>query len=64
MTPTHTVDIREFQDRKAKAFECHQTQFKDRDRFYQMLERRGGKEFFHLAIDRGATAPQPGDLLA
>ena len=50
MTPTHTVDIREFEDRKAKAFECHKTQFKDRDRFLQMLERRGGKEFFHLAI--------------
>jgi len=63
MTPTHTVDIREFQDRKAKAFECHKTQFKDRDRFYQMLERRGGKEFFHLAIDRGAGVPEPGDLL-
>ena len=62
MTPTHTVDIREFQDRKAKAFECHKTQFKDRDRFYQMLERRGGKEFFHLAIDRGAAVPDPGDL--
>jgi len=62
MTPTHTVDIREFQDRKAKAFECHKTQFKDRDRFYQMLERRGGKEYFHLAIDRGAAVPDPGDL--
>jgi LmbE family N-acetylglucosaminyl deacetylase len=64
MTPTHTVDMREYQDRKAQAFECHKTQFKDRDRFYQMLERRGGKEFFHLAIDRAATAPDPGDLLA
>ena len=64
MTPTHTVDMREFQDRKAQAFECHKTQFKDRDRFYQMLERRGGKEFFHLAIDRGAAVPEAGDLLA
>lgn len=64
MTPTHTVDIREFEERKAKAFECHKTQFKDRDRFYRMLERRGGREFFHLAIDRGATVPDPGDLLA
>jgi LmbE family N-acetylglucosaminyl deacetylase len=64
MTPTHTVDIRAFQDRKAKAFECHKTQFKDRDRFYQMLERRDGKEFFHLAIDRRAAAPEPGDLFA
>jgi LmbE family N-acetylglucosaminyl deacetylase len=63
MTPTHTVDIREFEDRKKNAFECHKTQFKDRDRFVQMLERRGGKEFFHLAIDRGATVPEAGDLL-
>jgi len=64
MTPTHTVDIREVQHRKVKAFECHKTQFKDRDRFHQMLERRGGKEFFHLAIDRGVTVPEPSDLLA
>ena len=64
MTPTHTVDIREFQDRKAKAFESHKTQFKDRDRFYEMLERRAGREFFHLAIDRDATVPDPGDILA
>jgi len=56
--------MREFQDRKAKAFECHKTQFKDRDRFLQMLERRGGKEFFHLAIDRAASLPDPGDILA
>ena len=63
MLPTHTVDIREYQDRKAMAFDCHKTQAKDRDRFHQMLERRGGKEFFHLAIDRGATLPDPGDLL-
>lgn len=62
MTPTHTVDIAAFQDRKARAFECHKTQLGDRDRFYQMLERRGGKEFFHLAIDRGAAVPDPGDL--
>ena len=55
---------REFQDRKAKAFECHKTQFKDRDRFYQMLERRGGREFFHLAIDRSASVPDAGDILA
>jgi LmbE family N-acetylglucosaminyl deacetylase len=63
MTPTHTVDIREFEHRKATAFECHKTQFKDRDRFYEMLERRGGREFFHLAIDRGAAVPDPGDIL-
>jgi LmbE family N-acetylglucosaminyl deacetylase len=64
MTPTHTVDMRAFQERKVKAFECHRTQFKDRDRFLQMVERREGKEFFHLAIDRGATPPDPGDILA
>jgi LmbE family N-acetylglucosaminyl deacetylase len=64
MLPTHTVDIREYQERKAKAFDCHRTQSKDHDRFHQMLERRGGKEFFHLAIDRGATVPDPGELLA
>jgi len=64
MTPTHTVDIRAFEDRKTKAFECHKTQLKDRERFHRMLERRGGREFFHLAIDRGATVPEPGELLA
>ncbi|HEV8230487.1 MAG TPA: PIG-L family deacetylase [Candidatus Limnocylindria bacterium] len=63
MSPTHTVDISAFQERKARAFECHKTQFKDRDRFYQMLERREGREFFHLAIDRGAPVPAAGDLL-
>jgi LmbE family N-acetylglucosaminyl deacetylase len=64
MTPTHTVQMREYQDRKAQAFECHKTQFKDRDRFFEMLERRGGREFFHLAIDRAATVPDPGDPFA
>jgi LmbE family N-acetylglucosaminyl deacetylase len=61
MTPTHTVDIKPWEDRKALAFECHKTQFKDRDRFYEMLKRREGREFFHLAIDRRATVPIPTD---
>ena len=63
MTPTHTVDIKKYEERKALAFECHKTQFKDRDRFYDMLKRREGREFFHLAIDRSATVPATGDLL-
>ena len=63
MTPTHTVDIKPWEDRKAQAFECHKTQFKDRDRFYEMLKRREGREFFHLAIDRKAAVPIPTDEL-
>jgi LmbE family N-acetylglucosaminyl deacetylase len=63
MTPTHTIDIKPWEDRKAQAFECHQTQFKDRDRFYEMLKRREGREFFHLAIDHRATVPIPTDDL-
>ena len=59
MTPTHTVDIKEFDERKAQAFESHKTQFKDRERFYEMLKRRAGREYFHLAIDRRATVPTP-----
>ncbi|HUQ41144.1 MAG TPA: PIG-L family deacetylase [Candidatus Limnocylindrales bacterium] len=62
MTPTHTIEIKEYEDRKAQAFECHKTQFKDRDRFYEMLKRREGREFFHLAIDRGASTPASADL--
>ena len=62
MTPTHTVDIKAFEARKAEAFECHKTQFKDRERFHEMLKRRGGREFFHLAIDRRATVPSGDDL--
>ena len=27
------------------------------------LERRGGREFFHLAIDRSASVPDAGDIL-
>jgi len=63
MTPTHAIDIKAYEERKAKAFESHKTQFKDRDRFYEMLKRREGREFFHLAIDRGAPTPAPGGLL-
>ena len=62
MTPTHTVDITAQEDRKAQAFESHKTQFKDRDRFYEMLKRRAGREYFHLAIDRRAGAPTDGAL--
>ncbi len=64
MTPTHAVDITAYEDRKAQAFECHKTQFKDRDRFYEMLKRRAGHEYFHLAIDRGATVAPAGDLFS
>lgn len=54
MTPTHTVDIKKYEPRKIAAFECHKTQFKDRERFMDMMKRREGREFFHLAIDRKA----------
>ena len=64
MTPTHTVDITAHEDRKAQAFESHKTQFKDRERFYEMLKRRAGREYFHLAIDRRATVPTNGDLFS
>lgn len=63
MTPTHVLDISAYEERKARAFECHKTQFKDRDRFHEMLKRREGREYFHLAIDRGATAPSSAGLL-
>lgn len=62
MTPTHVVDITPYEERKKLAFECHKTQFKDRDRFYQLLERRGGREFFHLAIDRSGVLGTAADL--
>jgi len=64
-TPTHIVDVAAFESRKGAAFECHKTQHKDRDFFYDILKRRAGKESFHLAIDRtGATprSPDPRDL--
>lgn len=63
MTPTHAVDIRAYEERKAQAFECHRTQHKDRDRFHQMLKRRAGREYFHLAIDRRAGAPDARGIL-
>jgi len=62
MAPTHAIDISAFRERKAAAFECHRTQFKDRDFFYQMQGRRQGKEYFHLAVDRTAM-PRSDDLL-
>lgn len=61
-TPTHVVDVAANEDRKAAAFECHKTQHKDRDFFYEILKRRAGKEYFHLAIDRTGTAPRSEDL--
>ena len=63
MAPTHVIDISLFHDRKAAAFECHKSQFKDRDFFYQMLERRKDREYFHLAIDRDSITPPSDDLL-
>jgi len=63
MAPTHVIDISLFHDRKAAAFECHKSQFKDRDFFYQMLERRKDREYFHLAIDRDGITPRADDLL-
>ena len=62
MTPTHTVDIKAYEGRKVQAFECHKTQFKDRERFMEMMKRRAGRELFHLAIDRNVTAPSGGSL--
>ena len=62
VTPTHAIDVSAFETRKAAAFECHKTQHKDRDFFYELLKRRQGKEYFHLAIDRSSPAPDAGDL--
>ena len=61
-TPTHAIDVAAYEERKAAAFECHKTQHKDRDFFYDLLKRRAGKEYFHLAIDRTGTAPRTEDL--
>ena len=61
-TPTHVIDVSEFEGRKAAAFECHKTQHKDRDFFYDLLRRRQGKEYFHLAIDRTDAQPHSDDL--
>lgn len=62
VTPTHVIDVSAFETQKAAAFECHKTQHKDRAFFYEMLERRHGKEYFHLAIDRGGAAPGASEL--
>ena len=62
VTPTHVIDVSAFESRKAAAFECHKTQHKDRDFFYEMLKRRQGKEYFHLAIDRTGSQPWSDDL--
>ena len=63
MSPTHAIDIRDHLDEKKRAFECHRTQWKDRDLFYEVLERRQGHEYFHLAVDLEARGSAP-DLLA
>ena len=55
LSPTHAVDMKAFDERKAAAFECHRTQFKDRERFLRMLEIRKGREYFHLAVDRSGA---------
>lgn len=62
VTPTHSIDVSALEGRKIAAFECHRTQHKDRPFFHDLLKRRGGKEHFHLAIDRTATVPQSDDL--
>lgn len=63
LTPTHVVDIRDHLERKKRAFECHRTQWKDRELFYEVLARRQGNEYFHLAVDLGAPGTAR-DLLA
>ncbi|MDP9265464.1 MAG: PIG-L family deacetylase [Chloroflexota bacterium] len=63
LSPTHSIEMGAYRDRKVAAFECHKTQFKDRDRFYEMLDRRTGKEHFHLAIDRSGAPARGDDLL-
>ena len=64
VTPTHAIDVSEFEARKAAAFECHRTQHKDRDFFYDVLKRRQGREYFHLAIDRTGAVRASDDLFA
>jgi LmbE family N-acetylglucosaminyl deacetylase len=59
----YPIDVSAYEQRKAAAFECHKTQHKDRDFFYDLLKRRAGKEYFHLAIDRTGTVPRSDDLL-
>jgi LmbE family N-acetylglucosaminyl deacetylase len=62
LTPTHSIDVSEFEARKLAAFECHRTQFKDRQLFLDVLARRQGKEYFHLAIDRTGATTRSDDL--
>ena len=50
-TPTHVIDVSAFERRKAEAF------------FYDLLKRRQGKEYFHLAIDRTGGTARSDDLL-
>lgn len=57
LSPTHVVDIARYARRKARVFDNHRTQFKDRPFFQWYLKKRGGKEYFHLAIDR-TSAPR------
>lgn len=64
VTPTHTIDIAQYEERKIAAFECHRTQFKDRQFFHDVLRRRQGKEHFHLAIDRTGAPARSDDLFA
>lgn len=59
LTPTHVVDVAKYDRRKAATFDHHRTQFKDRAFFQWYLRRRGGKEYFHLAVDR-VTRPSRG----
>ena len=57
LTPTHSIDISKYVERKAAVFENHRTQFKDRPFFLQFLRWRGGKEYLHLAVDtKGSPA--------
>src|SRR5258708_6202140 len=62
VTPTHSIDVSEFEARKIAAFECHRTQHKDRQFFQDLLKRREGKEYFHLAIDRTGASARSDDL--
>lgn len=51
LTPTHVVDVSRYVDRKIATFENHRTQFKDRPFFLRYMRARGGREYFHLAVD-------------
>jgi LmbE family N-acetylglucosaminyl deacetylase len=63
LTPTHTIDISQHEERKTAAFACHRTQAKDRPFFDELLATRGGREHFHLLIDRSGTVPVATELL-